>query len=609
MLGKKQIIGKLWPWLGSILAGVGVLLIYLANQRTLAACDTIPNATLLFNLWQNQTFDMSDFVKNAVQTTGCYFLMPVDHPGGWVQLPADYQGRWISAYPIGPAIVTAPLYVLFCLHWKLLHGWATLDASLPSFQVDRLIYEKWAAATIAALSVIAFGHLARQFFQFSIALAVTLTFAFASTTWTTSAQGLWQHGPLNLLVILMLLGLVWAARSPRSAPWLLLAGVACGLIPGTRPPAIVFCVAALIHCLIRFRRQSGWFGCGCLSALSWLIWNTYWFQSPLLGSYAVHQGGLTLAMLPEGLPGVLWSPSRGLFVFSPILLFALPGMLECWRQRQQHQHGWLFAGLVLAQAAITFNYACFGIWWGGGSYGPRFMTDLLPGLCLLVGYGIQAFKRAKLPQLLAVPIVGLTLIAAIYSTLVQYAGAFMLTHNNWNASPVLVDLPQGKYRLWDWSDSQPQRALRALWYQRLRDQRSQPQAIQTFRGAVLSVSPSWTDDQPQTRITGNQNALLPLQVKVQNLSPYTWYGCDYGFGQGEIYLAGMVSDRNQRPILPIALSPQGRYAPQTIATVKGYIPLSLPPGHYQLRLWPGMIGVALPPPNLEAAYQVALEVL
>jgi hypothetical protein len=408
-----------------------------------------------------------------------------------------------------------------------------------------------------------------------------------------------------------------ASRLPDPNPtladnrWLVMAGVACGLIPGIRPIGVILAVPVLLYCLLVFRWRSGWFGLGCLSALPALIWNLYWFQSPM-GGYAFFQHAFSLQLLPESLPGILFSPSRGLFPCSPILLLALPGFIYFLRQYRAIARDHLMAGLFLATAGMIGYYGCYFVWWGGGSYGPRLLTDVLPTLCLLVGYCLVGLARLRQGRgiriLWIMPLILLVIIAAGYSTLVQYAGVKRSPFSNWSITPIVIDFPQGQHRLWDWHDSEPLRAIRGLQYQRPLKLLTKPQAVQAFRGQILQLSTT-PENQPLTQITLRSNQLQYFKVTLQNQSPYDWYGCDYGAGAGETYIAGQLRDRANHVRLSLMLFIRGKHAPQTTLSATGYWPITLPPGDYELLLWPGIGGLGIPNPDPQLAYRLPATVV
>ncbi|UCC87266.1 MAG: hypothetical protein JSV81_20825 [Anaerolineales bacterium] len=82
---------------------------------------------------------------------------------------------------------------------------------------------------------------------------------------------------------------------------------------------------------------------------------------------------------PNPVPGLyklLFSPLRGLFVYSPLLILSLPGLVGLWRQRRTE------TGLIVAVTGVTF--LLFSVWTSGEglSWGSRFLVPVVPFLCL-----------------------------------------------------------------------------------------------------------------------------------------------------------------------------------------------------------------------------------
>lgn len=76
---------------------------------------------------------------------------------------------------------------------------------------------------------------------------------------------------------------------------------------------------------------------------------------------------------------LLFSPNKGLFWFSPLLLLVPLAIYRLWIA-PKHK------GLVVTIVAITLYYFIWNsgyiYWTGGGSLGPRYLTPVLPFLCL-----------------------------------------------------------------------------------------------------------------------------------------------------------------------------------------------------------------------------------
>ncbi|MBL8957154.1 MAG: hypothetical protein JNK82_40650 [Myxococcaceae bacterium] len=104
-----------------------------------------------------------------------------------------------------------------------------------------------------------------------------------------------------------------------------------------------------------------------------------------------HVGGFLGIRLPDPTAFVLsfFSPLRGLFMLSPFLLFALPG-LKAVRATDRALF-WLCTVLLLMNAYFTssFDYVSWG--W---TTGPRHMTPLVPFLLLPVGLAFVRLEQA-----------------------------------------------------------------------------------------------------------------------------------------------------------------------------------------------------------------------
>ncbi|MEP6593369.1 MAG: hypothetical protein ABJC51_06745, partial [Acidobacteriota bacterium] len=148
------------------------------------------------------------------------------------------------------------------------------------------------------------------------------------------------------------------------------------------------------------------------------------------------------------LAGLLISPSRGLLIFSPVVLVAAAGVRSALRETWASPLRWCAAALAIQYLV----YGSYAVWWGGHTYGPRYMLDLLP---LTVPLAAAAMARLPWPPLATAAAV----VALAWSLLVAGTGAFCYPNDQWNSSPTDVD--RNHVRLWDWSDNQIQRCWKA----------------------------------------------------------------------------------------------------------------------------------------------------
>ena len=161
----------------------------------------------------------------------------------------------------------------------------------------------------------------------------------------------------------------------------------------------------------------------------------------------MHRTYSSFVLSAEGFGGLLISPNRGLLIFSPIALVALIGIPASIRGGVRSIRLWL----CVAAAAQYALYAFYSVWWGGHTYGPRYMLDVLPLLIPAAALGMDALRGSLRLTLASAALAWSVAVAAI--------GAFNHPQDRWNADPQDVD--RFHERLWDWSDMQIVRSWNA----------------------------------------------------------------------------------------------------------------------------------------------------
>jgi hypothetical protein len=126
-----------------------------------------------------------------------------------------------------------------------------------------------------------------------------------------------------------------------------------------------------------------------IAAGAFLCWFNYIrFGSILNFGYASERfGGPFL----KNLEGVLFSPGRSPFVYSPILVFAIPGTWLLWRKQP------ILALICLVViAAYVFTVARLFNWAGGTSWGARLVTPTVPLFGVLLAPTVDYIWKNRL---------------------------------------------------------------------------------------------------------------------------------------------------------------------------------------------------------------------
>jgi hypothetical protein len=389
-------------------------LVYNANLRQISSGDTVPARYLPLILLHNHTLDLD--ANPRLVAHGHSMIEERNRPAGaegkvtyfepwayWTVRTREHQ--LTSVYPALTPLLVAPLYAPAVI-WLNRNGW-------EQPQVDRVaeLMEKISASLLAAIaSVIMFLVLRRDRSQWSLPLA--LAFAFGTNTWMISSQALWQHGTGELLIALALLLVLVPGPPLRTA----LLGAVCVLMVANRPPDGLIAGAFVLFTFWTRRRSALWLLAGAALPLAGLLYYNLGFVGHVAGGYALakNQNTVFFKLTWTGVAGLLVSPTRGLLVFCPFLIFVPLGLIQ--RFRTSNSKG-LAVALTVAVAAQFLLYSQAD-WRAGVSWGPRWLTDVLP---------ILIWMLAPVPLMLRPLTRVLLILAMVASVGVQAVGAFWYT--------------------------------------------------------------------------------------------------------------------------------------------------------------------------------------
>ena len=279
--------------------------------------------------------------------------------------------------------------------------------------VSQWIATTFSVGVLVALGGVAFFALLRNHMTDVHALIAT-TGVWLGTFVFPYATALFSHaGTAGLMSI----GL-WAALDPaRSVRRDYLAGLCAGLAVASEYPAAIGATCLAAYLCFHDRRRAWRYCIGALPGLALILLNNYLVTgSPLQVAYGAnenfptegvaHRFGHTIPS-PGAAAGLLVSGHRGLFLWNPILLMAVPGLVRLVRvDRSLALLIASMAGLCLMQVASFHNP------YGGAAIGPRYLLASVPALALAAGFGIARFPRIGVT--LAVVSVGLmTMVTAV----------------------------------------------------------------------------------------------------------------------------------------------------------------------------------------------------
>lgn len=354
---------------------------------------------------------------------------------------AYYEGHYyVGALP-GPSLFAVPAYLVFKgIYVVLPSNLKELAGGIQSYKKDKLqdssFYGKvdntefFLSQTFLTLTVVAVASALSalilfktvRFFGYGerIAVLVALLYAFGTNVFFYSTV-FYDHVLSATLGLASFYLILLSARSARG-DWVM--ALASGMVAGAallvEYPNIFVAVFLGMWLLVKGgKRRLTFYAVGfAFPVLILMAYNWVSFNNPIATPYmyeteanrAFHVPGFFGVTYPHAdrLISLLFSTERGLFLFLPVTIIGLLGIIHRLFSRKD-----ISVAVFCGATAVSFFvfYSTYSVWDGGAAFGPRFLIPSLPFIMLGV-----AFASDVLPQWL-VNVVGLLSVA------VNWAGA------------------------------------------------------------------------------------------------------------------------------------------------------------------------------------------
>lgn len=334
------------------------------------------------------------------------------------------DGRVFYGYPLGAAIVSLPVVAVA----------RTLGRDFSDWETDRR-YQIRLASLCCALVFLLLADIAWRLTRDAAAPFFAFAVTLGSSLMSTLASALWSF---NFELVFALLALREAARAEDRT--LAFRAVRTGAFIAAawvcRPSAILLAAPLGLFALLRGRRTALALSAGAASVLLPFLAFCKGATGFYFASYYAAGQWVRVANLetwPANLQAILFSPARGLFLFTPALLLGVAG--PAWPAVRRRP-----VTLILATwAALTIGIvATQRNWWGGWSFGPRLLTETAAPLALL---GFMAWTTlAERTQRRLAPVVVLALAWGIAVHTGQ--GLYRHAAYRWNNNPNIDAAPE-----------------------------------------------------------------------------------------------------------------------------------------------------------------------
>jgi len=393
--------------------------------------DTIPAAFLPLALIDDHSifFDgpfIQGLYSNRIHSPDVAYAFPV------------INGHTVSFFPIVTPLLVTPLYGFFSLLCWILNVPVTF-----SLVGD---FAKTSASCLAAASCVLVYLTGKELFPVKTALITTCVYAFATSTWSVSSQALWQHGTVELLLILMIYLIIRNERD-QSRNTIIFLGLLTGLFIFNRPPDAILLLPFIGYVVWYERKNLPVYAISAAATgLPFLVYNLSIFGN-VFGGYKQNLDFFAFSLDSIGnFVGLLIAPNVGLLVFSPVLVLSFFGYLKLHT----------ISSLRIRQVLVVFGpaiileilvYSFFGLWESSVafSYGQRFLTGFIPVLAIFIGIVVNEYFIARPENSWARAVQISIILLIVLSVIIQAIGVFLY--------PLYPDRSTSSERTWDWDHS------------------------------------------------------------------------------------------------------------------------------------------------------------
>jgi hypothetical protein len=357
-----------------------VLLIYFTNLNTVWSTDhTASFLSLDYSIWSNHTLALGQVGK---------FSPSVDD--------FAYHGQYYTALAPGLALFALPFVVPGII----------LDGGFSLYGFANLFSELF-VAVMNAIAVVFIFKLARLYFADSTAAFVAFAYGFSTISWPFATFFFQSDASAAFAVIAVYL-VIKVGRDQGGFRSVILGGLAVGAALIVDYVDVVLIPVLLAYLVLSLRRKGlasllesalGFLACSSVGIVAICLYNVSSFGQALVTSEQLYLGSSTLfgnfsTPIYLGVLLDLFSPLRGIFLFSPVLLLGVLGFRKMLRERS----GVTKEGLLLLATFLAL-FLPYCAWYGptgGLSFGPRFVIASLPFLLLPAGFAIQRDGKPRL---------------------------------------------------------------------------------------------------------------------------------------------------------------------------------------------------------------------
>ncbi len=378
-----------------------------ADQNTNSRMD------MIIAVVDNGTFQIDPYVQNTVDfaKVGDHFYSDKPPGAGFLGIPLYAGLRLVLQSPvINPLMTRLSANPAFQ---------ATLNTNGTGVSEDKLrvaisqVAVTYLVATLPTLllALLLYGLLRKMQVSPGISFFTVLAYGLLTPAFAY-ANNFYSH-QLSAALLFAVFTLSFNREKIDQVGRLLLTGFLIGYAVFSEYQVVLIAAILFLYTFYQLFRKGAWLKIGWvilagLVVMSiWMIYNTLIFGGPFNLSYSYsadwsvqHHTGFMSLTFPhwDAFIGMTFSLYRGLFILSPLLLLAFPGLVYWWRNKTFRAELVVVAAAILAMG--VFNSSSI-MWWGGFSVGPRYFLPAVPFMAIPLGIFLNHNSQKTWASILA----------------------------------------------------------------------------------------------------------------------------------------------------------------------------------------------------------------
>jgi hypothetical protein len=380
-------------------------------------------------------------VTEAIVERGAVDVLSTAKTGEAAQSIPGRDGRRFAKYGIAPSLVAIPFYAASGVFFDRLELTETSDGFGNLRTGGRVFGTSLTNAVVGGIAVVLAFLLALELGASTLAAFVAALLLAVGTLWAHYSATFLSEPLSGLCLVGSFFALLRAGKKAlvkggtSDLGWLAISGFAGGALVATKAAMVVGVVpVGLWAAWLAWRR--GDLRASMARCLAWALPFAVWlggiafynwsrFGDVFATGYGKEARLFTTPLL-DGLSGLLFSPTKGIVWYCPVVVFSLFGLFLSFRRVRSPEAA---AAAGAAAAAVTAGasalclllFAKYYQWYGGGAWGPRFLVPLLPLWMAFAALALDRLRAARaLTQVVASGIVLASLAATLAGSLLPF---------------------------------------------------------------------------------------------------------------------------------------------------------------------------------------------